>query len=74
MDVDQELLGFDQKSYRYSHSAESLEKSTKKEALSPSKKAAPKWEDDRHPRSRSRTGDRDKAREKDWEMRGETTF
>ena len=51
--------------------SESLEKSAKKEASSPSKRNAQKWEDDRHQRSRSRTGERDKGKDKDWESKGE---
>ena len=48
---------------------ESAEKS-KRDAGSPSKRSGPKYDEDRHPRSRSRTGERDKARDKDWDAKG----
>ena len=44
---------------------------TRKEAVSPSKRGGQKYEEDGHPRSRSRTGERDKARDKDWDAKGE---
>ena len=50
--------------------SESIEKSSKKEVSSPSKRNAQKWEEDRHQRSRSRTGERDKGKDKDWESKG----
>ena len=48
-----------------------MEKGARKEGASPAKKVGPKWDEDRHPRARSRTGDREKARDKDWDHKGQ---